>query len=313
MFYLGEYDEDEAADIRSLLSDAGIRVELKPYLVMDSNEESCLRGKYSRVKELAGDLTEFDHYLSLIKRALSQSSTKEEFDELFLRELDPQMMEKRDKILALGESDEESLEETSEKSTGEATEDATEDASEDDSEEAESLDFEADAWLEFMLSSGKAQSFAQSVLTLNEIVIGEPIGEKLDDPLLEIPADPDDYDPEPDELILKAEYFLSRSIALYVDEFTTPLAGDIDEEFSDLYPDEYEQISALGMLIEKLATAPSARKMSLEEFYDSCVLRKDDGDVSLMVDGREVYMDLIRVLEKADVLKSKGDRVKWRS
>lgn len=309
MFYLGEYDEDEAADIRSLLSDAGIRVELKPYLVMDSSEESCLRGRYSRIKELAGDLTDFDHYLPLIKRALSLSSTKEEFDESFLRELDPQMMEKRDKILALSENDEGSIGETSEKSN----DDSSEDASEDVSEESESLDFDADSWLKFMLSSGKAQSFANSVLSLNEIEVGESIGEKLDDPLLEIPVDPDDYDPEPDELILKAEYFLSRSIALYVDEFTTPLAGEIDEEFSDLYPDEYEQISALGMLIEKLATAPSARKMSLDEFYDSCVLRKDDGDVSLMVDGREVYMDLIRVLERADVLKSKGDRLKWRS
>ena len=309
MFYLGEYDEDEAADIRSLLSDAGIRVELKPYLVMDSSEESCLRGRYSRIKELAGDLTDFDHYLSMIKRALSLSSTKEEFDESFLRELDPQMMEKRDKILALSENDEGSIGETSEKSNDDSSEDASEDAS----EESESLDFDTDSWLKFMLSSGKAQSFANSVLSLNEIEVGEPMGEKLDDPLLEIPVDPDDYDPEPDELILKAEYFLSRSIALYVDEFTTPMAGEIDEEFSDLYPDEYEQISALGMLIEKLATAPSARKMSLDEFYDSCVLRKDDGDVSLMVDGREVYMDLIRVLERADVLKSKGDRLKWRS
>lgn len=304
MFYLGEYDEDEAADIRSLLSDAGIRVELKPYLVMDSSEESCLRGRYSRIKELAGDLTDFDHYMSMIKRALSESSTKEEFDELFLRELDPQMMEKRDKILALSESDEESADEISEKSTDDSSEDA--------SEESESLDFETDSWLKFLLSSGKAQSFANSVLTLNEIVVGEPIGEKLDDPLVEVPVDPDDYDPEPDELILKAEYFLSRSIALYVDEFTTPLAGDIDEEFSDLYPDEYQQISALGMLIEKLATAPSARKMGLEEFYDGCVLSKDDGNVSVMVDGREVFMDLIRVLEKADVLKAKGDKIKWR-
>lgn len=308
MFYLGEYDEDEAADIRSLLSDAGIRVELKPYLVMDSNEESCLRGKYSRVKELAGDLTEFDHYLSLIKRALSQSSTKEEFDELFLRELDPQMMETRDKILALGVCDEESLDETSEKSTGEATEDATEDAS----EEAESLDFEADAWLKFMLSSGKAQSFAQSVLSLNEIVVGEPIGEKLDDPLLEIPADPGDFDTEPDELVLNADYYLSRSIGLYVDEFTAPLVSDMDEEFIDMYPDEYQQISALGLLIEKLATPPSDKKMSLDEFIESCMLRKDEHDVNLMVDGRDVFMELIRILERGDVLKSKGDKIKWK-
>lgn len=305
MFFLGEYDEDEAADIRSFLSDAGIRVELKPYLVMDSNEESCLRGRYSRLKDLAEDLSDFEHYLSLIKIALSQSSTEEEFDELFLRELDPKMMEKRDEIMALCESDEaESMEEPSDESPDELSEDA--------SEESESLDFNADSWLSFLLSSGRAQSFAQSVLSLNGIVVGEPIGEKLDDPLLEIPVDPDDYDPEPDELVLKAEFYLSRSTGLYVDEFTTPLASEIDEDFSDLYPEEYQQISSLGLLIEKLATPPSDRKMSLEEFYDSCILHKDEGDVSFMVDGREVFMDLIRILERGDVLKSKGDKIKWK-
>ena len=100
MFFLGEYDEDEAANIRTFLSDAGIRVELKPYLVMDSDEQFCLRGRYSRLKEMAEDISDYDHDLSLIKSALSQSSTPEEFDELFLKELDPTMMKIRDEILA---------------------------------------------------------------------------------------------------------------------------------------------------------------------------------------------------------------------
>jgi hypothetical protein len=142
--------------------------------------------------------------------------------------------------------------------------------------------------------------------------VGEPIGDKLDDPLLEIPADPGDFDTEPDELVLKADYYLSRSIGLYVDEFTAPLVSDMDEEFIDMYPDEYQQISALGLLIEKLATPPSDMKMSLDEFIESCMLRKDEHDVRLMVDGRDVFMELIRILERGDVLKSKGDKIKWK-
>jgi hypothetical protein len=305
MFFLGEYDEDEAANIRTFLSDAGIRVELKPYLVMDSDEQFCLRGRYSRLKEMAEDISDYEHDLSLIKSALSQSSTPEEFDELFLKELDPTMMKIRDEILAQCEGDEiESPEELSEESS--------EENSEDTSEESEPLDFNVDAWLNYLLRSGKAQSFAHSVLSLNGIIVGEPIGDKLDDPLLEIPADPGDFDTEPDELVLNADYYLSRSIGLYVDEFTAPLVSDMDEEFIDMYPDEYQQISALGLLIEKLATPPSDMKMSLDEFIESCMLRKDEHDVRLMVDGRDVFMELIRILERGDVLKSKGDKIKWK-
>lgn len=34
MFNLGEYDEEEAKEIWTILRDAGIRVELKPFLVV---------------------------------------------------------------------------------------------------------------------------------------------------------------------------------------------------------------------------------------------------------------------------------------
>ncbi len=42
------------------------------------------------------------------------------------------------------------------------------------------------------------------------------------------------------------------------------------------------------------------------------MLRKDEHDVNLMVDGRDVFMELIRILERGDVLKSKGDKIKWK-
>lgn len=312
MFYLGEYDEDEADDIRAFLNNAGIRVELKPYLVMDSSETYCLHGRYSRLKELTEDMTDFEHYLSLIKRVFSQSSTQEEFDELFLTELNPEMMKKRDQIMAISES---------------ATEPSPEETSEETPDDIESLDFDSDKWLSFLRSSGEAIEFARSVFYLNGIEIGKPLEDKLDDPLLEIPVDPDEYEHEPgepdesdvpgetgesDEQKITQEFFLSKSMGLYVDEFTTPLVSEIDEEFCELYPDEYQQLSAMGMLIEKLATPPSARKMSLDEFNDNCILRLDKDGFSLVIDGRDVSMALIRILEKSDVLKSKGDRIKWK-
>ena len=83
-----------------------------------------------------------------------------------MEELDPTMTEKRDKIIALSEDP-----------------DSLSDA------DKEALDFSSTEWLSFLIRSGKAQIFAKSVLSLNGIKIGEPVDDKLDDPLLEIPVD----------------------------------------------------------------------------------------------------------------------------
>ncbi len=126
-------------------------------------------------ESLAKDMDEYERSLSVLKSVLPRSTTEEEFEELFMEELDPTMTEKRDKIMALSE-DPDSLSEA----------------------EKESLDFSSPEWLSFLLRSGRAQIFAKSVLSLNDIKIGEPLEDKLDDPLLDIPVDPGDYDPEPD-------------------------------------------------------------------------------------------------------------------
>ena len=41
--------------------------------------------------------------------------------------------------------------------------------------EKESLDFNSTEWLGFLLRSGEAKLFAKSVLSLNDITIGEPV------------------------------------------------------------------------------------------------------------------------------------------
>lgn len=291
MFYIGEYDEEEAKEIRTALSDAGIRVELKPFLVVTEEETSSLRGRHSLLKGLAKDMDEYDHYLSVLKSVLSRSTTEEEFDELFMEVLDPTMTEKRDKIIALSESPD-SLSE----------------------EDKEALEFNSTEWLSFQMRSHKARIFAKSVLSLNDIKIGEPVVSKLDDPLLNIPANPRDYDPEPEQLKTTIGFYLEKSVGIYADEFTTPLSSELDEEFCDLYPDEYQSLRVLGMLIEKLATSPTSRKMDFEEFVKNCSLHLEDEEGrDILIDGKDVAEELVKVLEKSDVVKVKGDKVKWKS
>ncbi len=291
MFNLGEYDEEEAKEIRTFLIDAGIRVELKPSIVVMEEQTCSLHGRYSLLKDVAKDMSEYESNLSALKSVLPRSSTQEEFEELFMKELDPASMEKRDKIMALCE-DQDSLSEA----------------------EKESLELNSTEWMSFLLRSGTAILFAKSVLSLNDIKIGEPVGDKLDDPILDIPVNSNDYDPKPEQFKTTIEFHLEKTIGIYADEFTTPLSSELDEEFIDLYPEEYQNLRVLGLLIEKLATSPTSRKMDFGEFIENCVmhLKDEDGD-DLLIDGKEIAEELAKVLEKSDVLKVKGDKVKWKS
>ena len=291
MFNLGEYDEDEAKEIRTFLIDAGIRVELKPSIVVMEEQTSSLHGRQSLLKDVAKDMSEYEGYLSVLKSVLPRSTTEEEFDELFMEELDPTMTEKRAKIMALSE-DPDSLSEA----------------------EKESLELNSTEWMSFLLRSGTARIFADSVLSLNDIKIGEPVGDKLDDPLLDIPVNSSDYDPKPEQFKTTIEFHLEKAVGIYADEFTTPLSSELDEEFSDLYPEEYQNLRVMGLLIEKLATSPTSRKMDFGEFIENCSMRlKDEDGDDLLIDGKEVAEELAKVLEKSDVVKVKGDKVKWKS
>jgi hypothetical protein len=291
MFNLGEYDEEEAKEIRTFLIDAGIRVELKPSIVVMEEQTCSLHGRHSLLKDVAKDMSEYESNLSALKIVLPRSTTQEEFEELYMKELDPASMEKRDKIIALCE-DQDSLSEV----------------------EKESLELSSTEWMSFLLRSGTAILFAKSVLSLNDIKIGEPVGDKLDDPLLDIPVNSGDYDPKPEQFKTTIEFHLEKTVGVYADEFTTPLSSELDEEFSDLYPEEYQNLRVLGLLIEKLATSPTSRKMDFGEFIENCSMRlKDEDGDDLLIDGKEVAEELAKVLEKSDVVKVKGDKVKWKS
>lgn len=289
MFYLGEYEEDTAKEIKSYLEQAGLKVELKHCLVMEEETTYLLKDKRSGIKELVKDADQIDRYISALRIVLPQA-TPENFEDLFLKELDPLMIEKRDKILALSINPESlSL------------------------QEGESLKFGSEEWFNSSLFISRAHTFSRMILSLNDLKIGEPVENKLDDPLLEITVDPEEYDFKPEQMKCDIDFYLEKSVTLFVDEFTTPLANELDDGFWDEYPSEAQNLKVLGLLIEKLAVSPSSRKMDWAQFAGECTLHLEDETNSLHVHGEEVAEELARVLDKSGVLKVKGDKVKWRS
>ncbi|MCK9565871.1 MAG: hypothetical protein M0Q43_07475, partial [Methanothrix sp.] len=173
--------------------------------------------------------------------------------------------------------------------------------------------FGSEEWMNNALSISRARTFSDMVIALNDIKIGEPIENKLDDPVLEITVDPDDYENRQEKMKCDIDFYLEKAVNIFVDEFTTPLAIDLNDEFWDEYPSEAQRLKVLGLLIEKLATSPTSRKMDFAEFAEECSMTlKDEGSI-LNVDGEDVAEELARVLEKSGVVKWKGDKLKWKS
>jgi hypothetical protein len=290
MFYLGEYDEETAKEIKEYLDKAGLKVETRSYLVMEEETTYTIKENLSALKELMEeDSEQFERYLSALRCVLPQA-TAENFEDLFLKSLDPLMMEMRDKILALSVNPESFS-----------------------AEEGESLKFGSEEWMKNTLDIARARTFAGMILSLNDIKIGEPLDNKLDDPIIEITIDPDDYETIPEKIKCDIDFYLEKSVTISVDEFTTPLACDLNDEFWDEYPSEAQRLKVLGLLIEKLATSPTSRKMDFAEFAEECDMTLEDEGSVLNVYGEEVAEDLARVLEKSGVVKWKGDKLKWKS
>jgi hypothetical protein len=290
MFYLGEYDEETAKEIKEYLDKAGLKVETRSCLMMEDESTYTIKEKLSALKEHKEvDWEQYELYLSALKNVLPQATT-ENFEDLFLKSVDPLMMEKRDKILGLIENPESFS-----------------------PEDREALKFGSDEWMKNTLGVTRARTFAAMVLFQNDIKIGEDVGAKLDDPIIEITIDPGDYKTIPEKIKCEIDFYLDKSILIFVDEFTSPLASDLADEFWDEYPSEAQSLKVLGLLIEKLAASPASRKMDFAEFAKECNLSLEDGGSVLNVYGDDVAEDLARVLEKGGVVKWKGDKLKWKS
>ena len=291
MLYLGEYYEAAAKEIKDYLNDAGIKVEARPCL---SFQEEITFSVKDRFSVLSGYLEESDREeyrkgIETMKKVFAQAATEEDLFDRFLKELHPSIMEKRDRILALSKD-------------GESLTD----------EEKAALNFSEEEWAECAESISQATTLAIMIVNVNSIKIGEPLDDRLDDPIMHLVVDPDDYDEPPKNMRRRADYSLEKSVTLYVDEYSTVNYDRMTDEFWQEWGQEAECIEALGLLMSRITQPPEGRKMDFSDFQGKCSYYFNDDTDTLRVSAEEVAEDLARVLEKYDILKRKGDRVKWK-
>ena len=280
MFKLGEYYEEEATRIASYLRDAGFKVDVRGLVTAQSEFVAFLQGKASELREREKISDKHEKFIFAMKAVLEKASNDEELMDLYLTELDPDWRTKRDRIT------EKDLEEADEKTRDEI--------------------FESVAF------SIVALDFGKDLYNLNNLKVGEPAGDRLDDPVANIYIKPQEADPEDPLLNERLEVDLEKMYVVSIDESSSALFRDIDEDFQENYYQEYQLITALGLVVEDLLECPEKGKMDIEDFAERCIL--DVGSrFTMSVDASLVAEEIARSLEKRGMLKIKGNTIKWKA
>jgi hypothetical protein len=296
MFKLGEYYEDEAKPIVKCLKDAGIKAELRTYLCAVTESSDFIEGKFSDMRGEITKIEDYERYLDAVRATFAKGATPDNFKDMFFSELDPSWTDKREKL---------------DKIFAEPAEDSSEEceccecceSQDEDQEEPE---------LEDLAKLIVAFDFALTVISRNEIESGEDAQGRLEDPILRIRIDAQDYKGEkPVKQTISVE--LETISEIYVDEFSAPRFDELNDEFQESYPEEFLQLMGLGILIKDLVEDPSPGKIDMQTFLERLDLEMEREGEILTVDGTNTANEIARVLEKNDVIKHKGDTIKWKS
>ncbi|MDF0589923.1 hypothetical protein [Candidatus Methanocrinis natronophilus] len=128
-------------------------------------------------------------------------------------------------------------------------------------------------------------SFAARLLDLNEVKFGEEVGNRLDDPIAQVLVDPEEID---DGWTIRTTAVLTFKPMgdIYIDEFSTTLLDDIDEEFKESYYQEFVKIQCMADIVLNLMDSSSG-KMEREDFTNKCVTKKNYDEDVLVIDGTD--------------------------
>jgi hypothetical protein len=286
MFKLGEYDGDETRDIVDYLKDAGMRVDIKTFTDGQLEIFHYFEGRLSELKGDVKDLDRYVQYIQTLKDILASGATAENIRDKFQLKLDPDVDEKRKQVNEVFEGDltEEELEVKRETISRIMTD---------------------------LADIALAEDFIDTLLDRNGIQIGIDFGDRLDDPVVRILADPESYDEDHKMAKTTTVLTIEPRAEVYIDEFSTTLSKNIDEKFKDEYPEEYFKIIFLEKLISNLVETSSG-KMDMDAFSEKCGFEIDDEGNILVVEGRKAATELARTLEKNDIIKVKGKSIKWK-
>jgi hypothetical protein len=286
MFKLGEYYEDEARDIFDFLRDAGMKVDIRTFTSSNLEVFHYLEGRMSEIKNEIDEarFNKYSRFLDALKKVLAERTTSENFRERLQQELDPEVNEKRKRFREIMESS----------------------LSEEESEEK----IPNSGLFGDLLEISNAESFIDTVLERNEIKIGDAMGNRLDDPIIRIFADEEEDDGS--KLAKTTTSFIVEPRAeVYIDEFSALFFDDVDKEFKEEHKEEYSRLVLLSKLIDAL-TEPSSGKMDMETFAKRSEFQLENNGDLLEISGKRAAEELARSLEKNDIIKVKGDIIKWK-
>lgn len=294
MFKLGDYSEDEAKEITGILRKADIKFELKSSFSAVINRTDYLVGKASELKGLVKDFGKYNLWLEAIKEALaSGAATEEVIDKLILMSA-PDFGKKMARLKEMLESN-----------SGDLSE-----------EEMNSLREEAAKLMVSLMDMIHTIAFADDVLKMNAVTPGESPASALDDPILRIMIDLENYEESADLVKDMVRTELEASFeslgTVYVDESSLTVSQDLDEGFKEEYPEENFAMTALGNMIIGMMEEHKNRKMNLDEFEELCFWSHEEEGTVFSAFGDEIAEILAKALEKKDILKVKGDVIKWK-
>jgi hypothetical protein len=264
-----------------------MKVDIRTFTSGRLNLINYLEGRMSEIK---GELDEerFNRYMRFLvalRKVLAEGATSEDFGERLQLELDPQINEKRRLFCEIADSDL-------------------------SQEEQELKRQESAGLMAELIEVTEGEFFVDMTLERNEIEIGEEVGRRLDDPIIRIFAKEEDDDES--ELAKTTTVFTVEPMAdVYVDEFSAIFSEDIDDEFKEEYQEEYTRLAFLGKIISDL-TEPFSGKIDMEAFSDRCEFQMENNGDLLKIKGRKAAKELARSLEKNDIIKVKGDSIKWK-
>jgi hypothetical protein len=289
MIKLGDYCEDDANKIMGYLNDSGIKGDTRSILRMVQHQVHCLEGRLSELKGVAEDFEKLERCVEVLRSVLQKKPAQEEFKDMFLKEFDPLMSEHDEELARIIE-----------KASGEPGSLAEEDKSRicELAEEGRELKLYYDA--------------AANILIRNEISLGEDVGSRLDDPIVRAEVDVDDYGEDHPLIRITAFMDLARRIEVFVDEISAGEAPELSDEFSEMYPAEFNMVMAISKVVHILIAGPESRRADMSEFSEQCVQRMvDEGDM-VVVDLEDGADHLVRALEKRGIVKVKGNIIKWK-
>ncbi len=299
MYKLGEFCEEDAKPVADYLRKAGMKVEVKPSIDASVERDEFLQGKLSELNEDIkdrGTIETYERYLAALKNILLSKPSPESLENLYLNELFPTIDESRKRLKSMLQPAENGMGEVGQ-SDGSLT------------DEAKGLISEMAS---LFAKVEKAKDFAVSAISLNEIIPGEDIGNRLDDPIVAIPVDLDDYGTDHPRAKMVISTFLNKCYDIYIDEFSLFLVDNLDDEFIKLYSREHLKIASFNFLLTDLIENRPSDKTDFETFKEECWFEADSKNRTLRVFGSQAAEEIAKSLEKNGMIKIKGDVIKWK-